>query len=492
MKKTLLFVCLALLMWGCAEPQPDSPTVALSPIPTPMAGLPPTFTPPQPFERYFPTFPAVTVTQPAIPTRPTDTPIPFGDTVVQVRYQIPALGLDRRLQGSISSQIIIVDEVTGMAIQRSNQAGVLLDLQQVLPDLLLPVVPEGCDTCVHLTYDLPYAERQGDGWLRDPVLLASLENYFTLSVGPHFPPQTAVGLRRSASAYAPAHSVALMADGTVAAWLASESEVEPPFPADPALTEAMAAFSFSGLADQYVAPCMGAPVESLYLNNGEQDGIVGIICPEYALPTSLLPLYAALDAILADKLARNDDVLVRPPAGLPLTAVLDYQRIDGSRLTLYADGTAVAQPNTGPPAEVTAVLSTTQVLSLTADLIGSGAVRTGLTTFIRDDGSTLTDTEVTATPRPPRSLVLVRGPGGVYDGQWFGSFDVPALQPLNQLLADLLGTATEEPEAEGTAEPGTTPEAGTATPEPEETAVPEPTAAQAATETASPAPSATP
>jgi len=206
MKKLYLLFFLVTFIVGCAESN-AAPTLAVTPIPSPVAEIPATFTPPQPFERFFPTSPVVTVTQPTIPTRPTDTPIPFGDTVVEVRYQIPALGLDRRLQGSISSQIVIVDETTGMALKRSNQAGVLLDLQQVLPELLLPVVPEGCDTCVYIFYELPYADLQAEGWLRDPVLLASLENYFTTSIGPHFPPNTIAGIRRSPSPYAPAHTV---------------------------------------------------------------------------------------------------------------------------------------------------------------------------------------------------------------------------------------------------------------------------------------------
>ena len=238
MKKLILLFFVATSIISCTE-SGVAPTLVITPIPSPVAEIPLTFTPPQPFERFFPTHPVVTVTQPTIPAQPTDTPIPFGDTVVEIQVQVPSIGLDRRLQGSISSQIIIVDEATGQALKRSNQAGVLLDLQQILPELLLPRVPEGCDTCVHISYNLPYGDLQGEGWLRDPVILASLENYFTLSVGPHFPPGTIAGIRRSSSPYAPAHTIALTEDGRVFTWIAAEAEVSQSVNASSVLLEAM-------------------------------------------------------------------------------------------------------------------------------------------------------------------------------------------------------------------------------------------------------------
>ena len=141
------------------------------------------------------------------PTRPTATPIPFGETAVELIYSIPALNLERRLQGNIASQIIFVDEMTGEARQRSNQSSILLELQQVLPDLELEPVPQGCDSCVHFEYSLPLSEKSGSGWLRDPVLLASVENLMAVVLGPHFREDTILGLRRSASPYFPAHTI---------------------------------------------------------------------------------------------------------------------------------------------------------------------------------------------------------------------------------------------------------------------------------------------
>ncbi|MBK7894724.1 MAG: hypothetical protein IPJ90_07540 [Anaerolineaceae bacterium] len=173
------------------------------------------------------TIPIVTVTQAPLPTQATKTPIPFGANVVELRLTIPSLGLDRRLQGSVNSQIVLVDERTGFAVQRDNQASVLLDLQQVLPELVTTAVPEGCDSCVRITYSLPFSGVEGEGWLRDPVLLASLENYFTITLGPHFPAAAMIGLRRSASPYAPAHTIAVMEDGRLYRWMANQAEVAP-------------------------------------------------------------------------------------------------------------------------------------------------------------------------------------------------------------------------------------------------------------------------
>ncbi|VAW38064.1 hypothetical protein MNBD_CHLOROFLEXI01-1886, partial [hydrothermal vent metagenome] len=66
-----------------------------------------------------------------------------------------------------------------------------------------------------------------------------------------------------------------------------------------------------------------------------------------------------------------------------------------------------------------------------------------------------------------RSVLLLRGPAGVYDAQWFNTANVPVLAELNELLdLILLGetavptepTATATPEtAEGTPSASPTP-----------------------------------
>jgi hypothetical protein len=221
-------------------------------------------------------------------------------------------------------------------------------------------------------------------------------------------------------------------------------------------------------------------LEKLFVQKEGQAGVaVNIVCPEYSLPLSLLPLYAGLDAALAEKLAQNDAVLPSPPTDFPLTAVLDYQRTDGARLTLFADGTAVTVSPTGE--QFTTVLSPTQTISLTTELIANGTVRTGLNAFqpqesfavVVTDGVTTT---ITTTPRPPRTVLVVRGPSGVYDAEWFELFELPELQALNDLLGQLLLTTISEPEEtaipEGTVEPESTATltvVGTAVPAPTST-----------------------
>ena len=437
----IFLVLLASIVSACVDSPADQTPLAEIPVPTSPI-IPPTYTPPPPGSQ-FNTIPVVTVTQAPLPTTETSTPIPFGANVVELRLTIPGLGYDRRLQGSVSSQIILVDESNGFSVQRDNQASVLLDLQQILSELVLEAVPEGCENCAGFTYNLPFSGVQGAGWLRDAVLLASLENYFAITLGPYFPAGAIVGLRRSASAYAPAHTLAVMPDGRLYRWLASEGETAPIDTASPALLAAFEQLNTQTLMQQYVAPCLGSPLESLLLAGREDERLIALVCPEFTLPANLQPLYVALDATLATLLAESESTLPRPPAAFPLDAVLDYQRVDGARLTIFVDDTAVASIGSNQP--ITTTLGSSQVISLTTSLLASGNLRTGLTTFLAEDEGP----EATATPNAPRSLLLVRGPGGVYDAQWFNTADVPVLVELNILLDQLLA---ETPALESTTE----------------------------------------
>jgi hypothetical protein len=257
-----------LLLLGCSQPAPpaatDSPTPTTEDLPTvsgpsPVAQLPPTFTP-RP-EELAPS-PTPRPTQPPGTPAPTNTPIDFEQTAVEVRYQIPSLGLDRRLQGNINSQIIYVDEATGAAFQRNNQASILLELQQVLPNLELAELPDECDSCVRLTYELPLRDEAGTGWLQDPVLLASVENLMVVNLGPHWPPEAVVGLRRSASAFEPAHTIALAEDGRLWAWLATMPDVGPTQTVDPVLLLAHPNWPPAPAAAEYLVPCPGVAIET--------------------------------------------------------------------------------------------------------------------------------------------------------------------------------------------------------------------------------------
>lgn len=391
-------------------------TVAASPLPAAPA-LPPTFTPSA----------ATAVTPTPLPTStrpvPTNTPVNFADTAVELRYRIPAIALNRRLQGNFGSQIIFADETSGQLLQRSNQGMILLELQQVLPALALQPVPDGCDACVWFSYNLPVSGISGEGWLQEPVLLASVENLLAVVLGPHFPPETIIGLRRSASPYAPAQTIALTATGETWVWLATEQEIEAPLRQEEAITAVLQSLALNSLAASYTTTCPGVPQETLYLQQGEQTVTIAIACPEFTLPAPLLPLYLPLDAALNAKVATNStDAPPRPPAAFPLAALLDYKRADGARLTLYGDGVLVAAMQ--ETAVFTATLSATEILSLTTPLLESGLLQPGLTSFLTPPES------------EPYSLLLLRGPQAVLDARWTDT--KTAVAPLDDLLNQLL------------------------------------------------------
>ncbi|MCA9875368.1 MAG: hypothetical protein KC441_16970, partial [Anaerolineales bacterium] len=374
----------------------------------------------------------------------------------------PARSLDRRLQGSIAIHIITVDETTGVSRERSNQAGIMLELTSALPEMTLEPMPEECDTCVLVEYELPAQGISDSGWLKDPVLLASIENYLAATLGPHFPPDTVIGLRRSATPYAPAHSIAVTADGRVWTWLATEAQVSLPTEADPDRPELslLADLPLAEFQDQYAVECLGSPLETLYLQQGDNTWQGLIVCPELSLPNTLLPLYLRLDRDLVEKTAPV--TLPEPPPLFPLSALVDYRRADGAQLTLLADSTLIGLDTAG--AIFTGTLTTTQPISLTTTLVKSNLLQPGLKTF---------DTDPTATS--PRTVLVVRGPDGLLDGQWITLPDNEIFAELDALLAAVVGIPapvdTETPT--GTETPSGTDTA--VTPSPEQTAVPSPT-----------------
>ena len=221
--KLIWFLLGLFVLAGCSQPAPAAPTPnVVRPVLTP-GQLPPTFTPEAT------AVPPATATLAASPTpEATATAIDFDKTAVQLRYTIPVLGLDRRLRGNISGQISVLDGATGRAEEYSNQATVLIELQDILPSVELLPVPEGCEACVQLEYELPVTGETGSGWLQDTVLLVSLDNFMTAALGPHFPPGTQTGLRRNISQFAPAHTIAVLADGRAFRWLATDAQIAVP------------------------------------------------------------------------------------------------------------------------------------------------------------------------------------------------------------------------------------------------------------------------
>lgn len=430
MRKSVWFVIL-FIVTACTTPDvPLSspvPTIAVA-QPSPLS-IPATFTP-----GGVPVLPTESVltprpTSPPLPTSLADTPIPFDNIVVELSVQIPALGLNRRLEGNVGSEIVLIDETSGKGQQRSRQAAVLLQLQQALKDLVLTPVPDGCTTCVFVSFNLPYDQKEESGWLQDPILLASIENFMSVALGAHFPPGTVAGLRRSASPFAPAQTIALMEDGRLWVWQANKDNVPEPLTADPALFTAVSVGMAAETKDSYAVTCTSVPAETLLMREGEQEKLISIVCPEFSIPSTLLPLYQQFDAIMTANLTDN---VARPPVGFPLDGLVDYQRADGVNLTLFANGTAVGQD---PSGTYTTTLTSSEIISLTQSLIDSGEVKLGLMTF--ESGGDAAETPV------PMSRILVRGEEGVYDGEWATFADIPVLEPLNELLVTIFPSNIE-------------------------------------------------
>lgn len=449
LKTKLGFLLAVFFLLGCRQPAPEAvPVVSIAPPPT-TAALPPTFTRPAP------AVPPATRTPRLTPTTAvTATAIDFDKTAVELRYMIPAIGLDRRLRGNISGQIFLVDETTGQTRQYNNQSNTLIDLQQALPGLTLEPV-EACDSCVQIAFNLPLAGESGQGWLQDTTLLVSVENYMAAALGPHFPPGTRLGLRRSISLFAPAHTLAVTEDGRLWRWLAADARIPDPVDvatAAPGLLPLLDALPLDALAAEYAVNCDGTPVETLLVNPDTPP--IQIACPEFALPNTLLPLYLALDSLLAPVIA--DAAAPRPPSPFPLDALLDYRRADNAQLTIFQDGRVVAL---NAAATVTGTLSSSQINSLTTDLLASGQLQLGLTSFKPTATPAVTATIEEAPPAVSR--LLLRGPQGVYDGQWPGIPDLPELNalldsflPPREAVPVPLGTAVSpEPTAAATANP---------------------------------------
>ena len=467
-----LWVVVALALAGCDQPEVSTRTRPAGTVAATTKGITPREAEvPTLYPTFTPVAARATPTE-AMPPTPTAGPsIDFSQKAVEFRYRIPALGLDRRLEGTIDAEITVVDETTGLAAILQDQTRVMLELQQSLPELELGALPEDCDRCVAFSYELPLEGVTDEGWLRDPVMLASVENYTTLAIGPHFPPGSVLGLRRSATPYDVAHSLALTADGTLWRWLATAPEVGEPVAAEtvsPDLEATAVAVPLDVLQDSYMVECVGVAVETLLLrpDGGEGEGDVAagkevrITCPAFSLPTTLLPLYVQLDELLQETTAEQG--LPRPPLEIPLATLMDYRRDDGGRLTLLLDGAA----RTVDPAG-----------DVFTDTIGAGQV-VSLTTRLRESEVLTPSVEAFATGVASNTL-LVRGPQGMMEAAWEEEAPetlAPWLEEVDQLLAEIAGVtpeATATPSATGTGEPAETPAPGvTGTREPTSTAMP--------------------
>lgn len=434
-----IFWLLLLLIVGCGSRPQTTPTTS-SPGPTPegtplprptlvtIPTLLPTFTP---INR-----PTATATRPLQPTPDPSATVTLSEEVMRLEFTIPGLGMTRTLTATFASRITLSDAQTGITIVQPQQSRVLLELQGVLDGLTLEPIPDGCDLCPRLHYELPVAGESGDGWLTDPVLLASLENYFAVHLGPHWPPQTVLALRRSASVYRSAQTLALTAEGQMWQWSAIDRQIAPPSVA-PSLADLLPAdLGATGWADNYQQECRNVPRETLFIAQGEQTQTINFRCPEITLPDSLTPLYAAMAELLtAQPLA--DGETNRTP-WFPFTTALYYQRADGYRLTLDRNGNIVVALE--GEVQGTGNLTATLPISLTAAALSTDLFTPGTPELLR----TLTVTDTTSLPD---NFLMVRGDDGTGEITWEENApdDLAELVALlDGLIDNLVGIVPDE------------------------------------------------
>jgi predicted small lipoprotein YifL len=437
-----VLLTLALLLAACGEAlTPTVPPADVAARPAPPTVVLPTLYPTATRAHQQPT---PTREMPA--TRLPESTADLQQTVVSFRYRIPALGLDRRLEGTVGGTVTVVDEAAGLAATLPNQGGVLFDLQSTLPELKLAELPDDCAGCVAFSYSLPIEGAEDSGWLQDPVMLASIENYLALTLGPHWPDGTVVGLRRSASPYHVAHTVAFTADGAMYRWLATEREVRDFEEASlPSLPNEVAA-----LDEDYSVVCPGVPLETLYLppaDDGEETRgtTISISCPAFSLPASLLSTYLALDERLAPLLV--DEQIPVPPSEIPLAAMVVYEWQGQGRLILLSDDRVVLETSSGET--FTDTLSAGTAMSMTATLEASEALVSGVSAYTAAEGA---------------HILLVRTGAGMAEAAWDDSPPealVPVLTALEAWWDELAPEATPEAGSTGTA---TLEGAGTAPP----------------------------
>ena len=485
--RTVILIASLLLMVGCSrrsspEPvtregiAPETSTSEVSTLhPAPSAPAVPTV---YPTETVFPP-PQPTETRPPSSAEPTQTPIDYSQIAVEMRYTIPQLELSRHLLADVSNHILLTDETTGQSRRLSDQTGIVIQLQQALPRFELEDLPEGCTECVWLEYDVPLVGESDSGWLRNVQLLASVENYTAIVLGPHFPPGTIAGLHRSATPYQVAHTVAITADEQLWSWTAIDAEVSgSQAGGGAALAQFLESVNLDSLPDSLNATCpQGAAFETLFLRSGDEEKLIRITCPEFSLPASLLPVYLPLDRA-ADRMLEGVGI-PHPQPIIPLTSLLYFQRDDGARLSLHDDDLVVATDVVGsiytstltstlaisltnvlshvitPTISITetaaltetAVISATPsisrtiTISLVETLVDSGSLRPGLNSFMAGETA---------------NILVVRASDALYEAAWDDRAP-PAIRELVGLLEELLKIMLERAKEEARSHPTPTP-----------------------------------
>lgn len=423
----LLLLLIQVVACQSSEPPPTSTQVAPAaalPTAVPLPSIYPTFTPNA--SGSIPT--ADTPTPQPIP--PTSTPVDFSKPVITFRYEIPALGLDRRFEGTLGSDVRLVDMAAGTAIDLPNQARALLEIQNVLSNLqTLAQPPADCNgRCVLLTYDLPVEGKSGSGWLQDDILLASIEFFFANNLGAHFPPNTVAGLHRSASGYNVSHTAAVLTDGTVWRWQATDPQIPEPTIGAGAIINLIPSLPLNLYENVYTADCPYFPTETMHLSSAAATRTINLICPELTLPTTLIPIYGEL-LQLADQTLDPERNIPLPTQLLPLDGLLFYQRADGATLSILKDGTQVAIDAAGQP--YTSTIAVQDARDLIDLMASSNILPRGVA--IANDPEALEETE---------SLLLMRNELGVYELGWsdnIGQGLLPPILTLDEWLINEVG-----------------------------------------------------
>ncbi len=366
-KQIKYLILLGFWLVGCSSPPQPIPTndIPLTQSPTSDAAPAPTRTSrPIPTLYPTPTQPPTNTPRPTItpqPTVPTPTSLPFDTQLLSIQFAIPSLGLDWQLAANVGGQITLRDGLTGMETSQTNQGNVLTEMQTLLRQLELAEMPAECDRCVYFAYQMPLDDLAGEGWLQDVQTLASFENYFAGILAPHFPPNTVLGLRKGASGYDVAQTIAIDADGLMWRWLATADQAAEPVAAGLDVEAAIADLAVVGQGTSYLAPCINRGFDTLLIQIEGEATSFGLRCSEMSLPTTLLPIYQQLDTLLMglESAAR----LPLPAYPLPFDALLFYKRGDGHGLTLFNDDRyLLTSPSAGA---LTRTLTATTSISLT-------------------------------------------------------------------------------------------------------------------------------
>jgi hypothetical protein len=285
-------------------------------------------------------------------------------------------------------------------------------------------------------------------------MLASLENFTAANIQPHFPENTVLGFRRSATPYQVAHTLALTSDGALWHWSAIDGEVPDPTNDEEfvdRISSLLEDLTIEELSDAYSAPCpSGAGLETLYLDMTAESKEIKFVCPELSLPTNLLPLYLELDTKVEEVLVR---VIEDEPAKVvPLNSLIHYQTNDGRQLSLLNDGIVNLVDSKG--IVYTQTITVSNIISLTTILLDDGNLEKGAAVF----AGTQTG-----------NLLFVRGFDSVYSVGWSDGavpLERETMDLVDRLLEELLeqaflsreGITDEDDAITSTPAPGETPE----------------------------------